>query len=271
MSNLLGDVPVYSVVAEFVGTFLFQFIGGGCDANSISTGLATAAIGNGLTLAALMYATLGLSGGHLNPAISTAFVVTGRLGRKRYFWYCIAQLLGAITGAMALKLALPPAMDETPFTTTGSLSLSHPFQVFFLEFICTFALVYVFFATTVDKAGSAKNAAPLGIGLAVMTGVFAEGPFTGGSMNPARSIGPAFAFWNFQDVWVHVIATTLGGVSAGCLYNFIFLDDVQPHNDKERDDEPYDFWWFQNWVQTAVGAGATNPEVSGTGRGPQYV
>ncbi len=91
---------MYSVVAEFVGTFLFQFIGGGCDANSVSTGkcrerrilncsyqpngsgviagLATAAIGNGLTLAALMYATLGLSGGHLNPAVSTAFVVTGR-------------------------------------------------------------------------------------------------------------------------------------------------------------------------------------------------
>mmetsp|Transcript_36170 Transcript_36170/g.95114 ORF Transcript_36170/g.95114 Transcript_36170/m.95114 type:complete len:113 (-) Transcript_36170:30-368(-) len=81
------------------------------------------------------------------------------MGKKRYMWYCIAQVLGAIIGAMVLKLALPPAMDETPFTTTGSLSLSHPFQVFFLEFICTFGLVYVFFAGSVDRNGS-ESATP---------------------------------------------------------------------------------------------------------------
>jgi len=135
---------------------------------------------------------------------------------------------------MALKLALPPAMDETPFTTTGSLSLSHPFQVFFLEFICTFALVYVFFATTVDKAGSAKNAAPLGIGLAVMTGVFAEGPFTGGSMNPARTIGPAMAFGLLKHVWVYLLATLAGGASAGLLYDKLFLDAQPPVEDGDE-------------------------------------
>jgi hypothetical protein len=51
------------------------------------------------------------------------------LGKQRYACYCVAQILGAIFGALALKLALPPAMDETPFTTTGSLTFSHPFQV----------------------------------------------------------------------------------------------------------------------------------------------
>ena len=51
------------------------------------------------------------------------------LGKQRYAFYCVAQVLGAIFGALALKLALPPAMDETPFTTTGSLTFSHPFQV----------------------------------------------------------------------------------------------------------------------------------------------
>ena len=51
------------------------------------------------------------------------------LGKQRYACYCVAQVLGAIFGALALKLALPPAMDETPFTTTGSLTFSHPFQV----------------------------------------------------------------------------------------------------------------------------------------------
>ena len=67
------------MLAEFIGMFLFSFFGGGCDANSVSTGLPTAAIGNGLCLAVLVYATAGISGGHLNPAVSTAFFVTGRL------------------------------------------------------------------------------------------------------------------------------------------------------------------------------------------------
>ena len=149
----------------------------GARARFPGAGLATAAIGNGLAFVVLVYATAGISGGHLNPAISTAFVVTGRcqtlappppdalppqtvayrccapgarrapraavadtgpstrararrsLGKQRYACYCVAQVLGAIFGALALKLALPPAMDETPFTTTGSLTFSHPFQV----------------------------------------------------------------------------------------------------------------------------------------------
>lgn len=78
--NLVVAEPVKAdhVIAEFVGVFLYAFFSGGCDANSVSTGLPTAALGNGLCLAVLVYATAGISGGHLNPAVSTAFFVTGR-------------------------------------------------------------------------------------------------------------------------------------------------------------------------------------------------
>ena len=75
---MADPIPLCNVLAEFLGMFLFTFFGGGCDANSVSTGLPTAAIGNGLCLAVLVYATAGISGGHLNPAVSTAFFVTGR-------------------------------------------------------------------------------------------------------------------------------------------------------------------------------------------------
>ena len=71
-------IPACCVLAEFLGVFLFSFFGGGCDANSVSTGLPTAAIGNGLLLAVLVYATAGISGGHLNPAVPTAFFMTNR-------------------------------------------------------------------------------------------------------------------------------------------------------------------------------------------------
>jgi glycerol uptake facilitator-like aquaporin len=94
------------VLAEFIGMFLFSFFGGGCDANSVSTGLPTAAIGNGLCLAVLVYATAGISGGHLNPAVSTAFFVTGRCvivpPLCRHMRTCTARACPAVCLARAL-------------------------------------------------------------------------------------------------------------------------------------------------------------------------
>merc|ERR1712127_247596 len=239
-TKALKPIPVCCVLAEFFGVFLFAFFGGGCDANSVSTGLPTAALGNGLLLAVLVYATAGISGGHLNPAVSTAFFMTGRLGQKRFLCYVAAQLLGACSGAALLRLSLPPSYLETPFVTAGSLTAAHPIQVFLLEFTCTFVLVYIVFATAVDKSGAAKNAAPLCIGLAVVAGVFAEGPFTGGSMNPARSVGAAVAFLNFKHLLIYIIATISGGIAAGLCYDKVFLEDVQPAEIEDRDEGDYE-------------------------------
>eukprot|EP00961_Rhodomonas_salina_P056427 758160-Rhodomonas_salina.1 len=116
-----------NVLAEFVGVALFAFFGGACDANSVSSGerplpstsysaqrqqcfatavveqsgLPTAALGNGLCLAVLIYATAGISGGHLNPAVTTAMYFTKRIGSRRLWVYIAAQLLGAVVGALS--------------------------------------------------------------------------------------------------------------------------------------------------------------------------
>jgi uncharacterized membrane protein (DUF485 family) len=82
------------------------------------------------------------------------------LGKQRYLLYVAAQLLGAICGSALLRLSLPPSYLETPFVTAGSATAAHPIQVFLLEFTCTFVLVYVVFATVVDKAGAAKVTPP---------------------------------------------------------------------------------------------------------------
>lgn len=75
-------------------------------------------------------------------------------------------------------------------------------QVFILEFISTLILGLVTFATVVDRERNmADNAAPLAVGLAYTVGMFAEGPYTGGSMNPARTLGPAIAFGDLSHVW----------------------------------------------------------------------
>ena len=66
--------------------------------------------------------------------------------------------------------------------------------------------------------------APLAIGLAVVVGAFAAGPFTGGAMNPARALGPAIAFWNFKNIWVYILATFMGGMSGAVIYENLFLE-----------------------------------------------
>merc|ERR1712146_725350 len=128
----------------------------------------------------MVYATAAVSGGHLNPAVSLGFRVTGRMGTNRFVAYVCAQIFGAILASFLLKFLLG---SSVVFTTTGSLTATRPMIVFLWEFFGTFALTYVVFATAVTE--NAGTAAPLAIGLTLAADIFAMGRFTGGSMNPA--------------------------------------------------------------------------------------
>mmetsp|Transcript_36708 Transcript_36708/g.75257 ORF Transcript_36708/g.75257 Transcript_36708/m.75257 type:complete len:248 (+) Transcript_36708:151-894(+) len=210
-----------AVMAEFIGSFLLQFLAGAAAANAADNGLSAAALGVGLAVAMLTYSTCHISGGHLNPAITLGCVCVGvqGIGIKEAISYTIAQFVGAICGAFLVKSCLPVEALIHPFVTLGSLSDMHSEQVFIFEFMCTLVLGLVFFAAIVDeKRSMAGNAGPLAVGLAYTIGMFAEGPFTGGSMNPARTLGPALAFGNFGHVWVYMLATFLGGLAAAFFY-----------------------------------------------------
>ena len=93
---------------------------------------------------------------HQKLLTHTIEILWDRLGMRRFVLYTAAQLLGAMVGAFMLRCSLPPGFLATPFTTDGSLTAAHPVQVFILEFLATFVLVYVVFATAVDRAGAAK-------------------------------------------------------------------------------------------------------------------
>merc|ERR1712093_308809 len=219
MREFVQKVDLYAAFAEFIGTFLFQFFGGAAVANSVDHGLGAAALGNGIALAVLIYATGSISGGHLNPAVSTAFRVTERISTENYIAYIIAQFVGAICGAGFLRLCLPKSAHA--FVTAGVMSSQHPMVTLLWEFFMTFALVFVIFAVAFNK--DLKSTAPLAIGFTLLVGVFAGGPFTGASLNPARTMGPAFAFGLFKDIWVYLIATFLGGAVGGLVYEKVFL------------------------------------------------
>mmetsp|Transcript_28007 Transcript_28007/g.64585 ORF Transcript_28007/g.64585 Transcript_28007/m.64585 type:complete len:243 (+) Transcript_28007:61-789(+) len=225
MSNVFEAHEWTNAFSEFCGTLLFQFLGGAAAANSSLKGdaslggLVTAALGNGLALAVCIYFTADISGGHLNPAVTSGMAITGQMkgGFKEWAFYVFAQIVGAIVGAGLLWLVLPMNMlTHHSYTTLGTMSNPHPMKVFIWEFIATFTLVFTVFA--VCSHDDFKSTGPLAIGLALVAGVFASGPYTGGSLNPARTLGPAIVFGVWNKWWVYMLATFFGGIVAGVVF-----------------------------------------------------
>jgi len=233
------SIDVKSVFAEFLGTLLFQFLGGAAAANSSLSGddslggLVTAALGNGLAFAVCIYCTAKVSGGHLNPAISSGFLSSQALKDKFdvrvYFGYVLAQIIGALLGAVFLWLALPAALlgHSNSFATLGDLSARHPMAVFLWEFIATFTLVFTVFG--VVHSSSFASTGPLAIGLSLSAGIFAIGPYTGASLNPARTLAPAIVFGVWTHIWVYILATFGAGFAAGFLYKRVFVPDEKEY------------------------------------------
>jgi MIP family channel proteins len=160
--------------------------------------------------------------GHFNPAITLSFLATRRIEAMMAALYIVAQLLGAVVAAYALKAAVPEAV----FTATRgggqaiALDISGG-QAFILEAVATFFLAFVVFGTVVDP--KAPRIGGLGVGFVIAADILAIGPFTGGSMNPARSFGPALASGVFEAQLIYWLAPITGAVIAGLLYDFLFL------------------------------------------------
>lgn len=219
--------------AEFIGTFALVFIGGGAIITSplvqMQAIVLNVAFAHGLILALMVTATMRISG-HLNPAVTAGFLVTRRIEPMMAVVYWIAQFSGAIVAAYALK-ALFPAVVATP-TRLGGQSISADvtlLQAIILEFIATFFLVFVVFGTAVDPR--APKVGGFAIGLTVTADILGIGALTGGSMNPARSFGPAVVTHIFEGQTAYWVGPILGGIAAALLYDRLFL---------RREPEPLD-------------------------------
>ena len=214
--------------AEFVAVLLFVFLG--CGAVVVSgemTGggmnvprLILIAAVHGLGIAALAYATINISGGHINPAVTFTMLATGQISGVRALTYLGAQLGGAAVGGLLLLVVVPGASE----TTLGSHSLGAgvaPWAGVLTEAILTFGLVFVIFTTAVNSK-ELRSFAPIAIGLAVfVTNVFGI-PISGASLNPARSFGPAVVAWEWADHWVYWAGPVAGGVIAGWASRWAF-------------------------------------------------
>jgi MIP family channel proteins len=212
-------------VAEFIGTFALVFVGSAAIIHSrvtgSPTGLTEVAFAHGLILAVMVSALMRISG-HFNPAVTLAMLATRRIDPIMAALYVIAQLLGAIVAGYALKFAF----SEATFTATrgGGLTIALDVtggQAFLVEAIATFFLVFVVFGTAVDLRG--PKIGGLAIGFVVAADIFAIGPMTGASMNPARSFGPAVASGIYEAQLLYFTAPIVGALVAGLLYEYLFM------------------------------------------------
>jgi glycerol uptake facilitator-like aquaporin len=136
--------------------------------------------------------------------------------------HVVAQLTGAVLAAYALKWLLPASLSLATRLGGQSVSLeTSTLQAIGLEAIATFFLAFVVFGTAVDP--KAPKIGGLAIGATLAAGILAIGPFTGASLNPARSFGPAVASGTFEGHAVYWIGPLLGGAVAALLYEFAIL------------------------------------------------
>jgi len=223
---LSGGETFRKAAAEFIGTFAFVLVGAGsavAGAAAASPPLLTAAFANGLGLAAMVSATMAVSGGSLNPAVTLALLAARKLSLGEAASYVVAELAGAALAGGVMVVSLPAALGASVRWGAPSLGASvSPLQGTLLELVMTVALVTAVFGTAVDQRG--PKVGGLAIGLTVMADVLLGGPFTGAAMNPARAIGPMLAGGLVPDYWwIYWLGPIAGALLASYVYRYLFL------------------------------------------------
>lgn len=202
--------------AELLGTFLFVFVGAG--SALASHGLLEAAFANGIGLGVAISATMGVSGGHLNPAVTLGLLLGGKLPRRDVIPYIVAQLVGATVAGVMLIVIFPSTIGSPVNWGAPSLNILSVAQGTTLELVMTFLLVLAVLGTIVDPR--APKIAGFGVGLIVFADVLVGGPFTGAAMNPARAMGPMIASLTFPPYWyIYWIGPVLGAALASVVYS----------------------------------------------------
>ena len=215
-------------LAELVGTFTLTFLGcaaavslncGGDTASVVGTALAF-----GLSVVAMAYTIGGISGCHINPAITLGVFLSGRMNAKDCGMYILFQIVGAILAAAVLAGIVATAPDFAGGTTTGAnvcnVSQANGFVV---ELVLTCLFVLVVLGATSKTNGATNNFAGLAIGLSLVLIHLVGIHYTGTSVNPARSIGPALFEGGkaLEDLWVFIVAPLAGGALAALVWKVI--------------------------------------------------
>lgn len=222
-------------LAEFIGTFILVFIGtgtavvlggytGGTDAGFL--GVLAIAFAFGLSIVAAAYAIGHISGCHVNPAVSLAVWMSGNLTAKEFGGYVIAQILGAVAGSSFLAFVIASSTNLEGYGANGYGELSaaglNLVGALGVEVVLTFIFVLAILGVTSSKATSHMGGIVIGLTLTLVhiIGV----PLTGTSVNPARSLAPAFFAGGdaLAQVWVFILAPLVGAALAAVVFKTFF-------------------------------------------------
>ena len=212
-------------IAEMIGTMVLVLMGCGSAvfagglADTVGAGVGTigVALAFGLSVVAMAYAIGGISGCHINPAITLGVFLTGRMNGKDAGMYMIFQVIGAIIGSAILF-----ALVSTGATGSNGFGDGEMLQAFIAEAVFTFIFVLVVLGSTDPKKG-AGNLAGLAIGLTLVLVHIVCIPITGTSVNPARSIAPALFQGGeaLSQLWLFIIAPFVGAALSAVVWNYL--------------------------------------------------
>jgi aquaporin TIP len=220
--------PLAQAVAELIGTFALIYVGvmvlvvGAPTLFQNGTkDLVAVALAHGLTIGVMVSATMQISGGQLNPAVTIGLATARKLPILQAGINIVAQFIGGALGGWAAKASLGganirdgiPGLGQGVGTGRGIL----------VEAILTFLLVFVVFGTGVDQRFGARLGG-IAIGFTVALDILAGGPLTGAAMNPARWLGPAIAQGAFPAPSVYLLGPVIGGVIAALVWSFVLLE-----------------------------------------------
>ena len=212
-------------ISECIGTAVLVLFG--CGTAAITGGdLVATSLAFGLSIVAMAYVIGNISGCHVNPAVSLAMLINGKMTAKDFAGYVISQIIGAFVGAGILYFILSNTMDGVLSLGTNGFDAQSLLGItgvaaFVVETILTFVFIYTILGVTSDEKKSAVAGIVIGLTLTFvhLIGIY----LTGTSVNPARSLAPAVIMGGeaLSQVWLFIIAPLCGSTLAAFTYKFL--------------------------------------------------
>lgn len=218
------------LAAEFAGTFTFVFVGAGAvvvdAAKAGQLGLVGISLAHACALAVVVTATVGISGGHINPAVTFGLWLARKIDARSAGLYVAAQLVGAALAALCVRALLPELAGEvTGYGTPRISGLLTDAQAVGIEGLLTCVLVGAVFGTIL--ASDAPRIGGLGVGMVYLFGGLVAGPMTGAALNPARAFGPALASGDWQAHVMYWVGPLLGAAVAAAVWRWVLLPEAR--------------------------------------------
>jgi len=201
------------LAVEFIGMFMFVFTVGMATESANKSGAILAPLAIGSVLMVLVFAGGHVSGGHYNPAVSTAVFLRGKIQSNEYFAYIATQFIAAALGGL-LVTAIGGEQTAGVMASTGKMLV--------VEFLFTFTLAYVVLNVATAKGTEGNSFYGLAIGFIVVVGAISVGWVSGGAFNPAIALGATIlGAFKWSNIWIYLVADFLGGAAAAGAFLFI--------------------------------------------------